>query len=103
MDGGLAAERTELAWRRNGLSVILAGLAIAKGLPDPTGIPGRPFLGLGVAIVGAALFAVSRFQAVRRANHPSLMRPTAQGHDLLPVMVATVAIAVAATLVVLLA
>ena len=31
-DRGLAGERTALAWRRSGLSLVTAGLAIVKGI-----------------------------------------------------------------------
>ena len=100
-DPGLAAERTALAWRRNGVSLAAAGLAIVKGIPVGRGVRGRPLLGLLVLLLGLLTFAVGARQANRRARHAGLGRPAAELDDLWPVAVATLLVALAATAMVL--
>lgn len=102
-DRGLSAERTTLAWRRNGLSIVTAGLAIVKGIPRRVGggVAGDPTLGLVVLGLGLAVFLVGARQAGRRARHASLGRPTAELADLWPVALATGVLALAAVVVVL--
>lgn len=96
LEPGLAAERTTLAWRRNGISIVAAGLAIAKGIPVGAGVDGRPVIGLAVLALGIATFAVGARQAARRAGHVGLGRPTVELADLWPVTAATALVAVAA-------
>lgn len=100
-DPGRAAERTALAWRRNGLSLASAGVAIAKGVPAHRVVEGRPLLGGLVVALGVVSFAVSSRQATRRARHAGLGRPTAELADLWPVTASTMLIAVAAIVMVL--
>lgn len=95
-DRGLAAERTTLAWRRNGVSIAAAGVAIAKGIPVRSGLDARPALGLAVMALGVLTFAVGARQAARRARHAGLGRPMVELADLWPVSVATVLVALAA-------
>lgn len=102
MDRGLAAERTTLAWRRNGISLAAAGVAIAKGIPVGAGLDARPALGIAVMVLGVLTFAVSARQAARRARHVGLGRPTAELADLWPVSVATVLVSLAAAVMALL-
>jgi uncharacterized membrane protein YidH (DUF202 family) len=97
LDPGLAAERTTLAWRRNGVSIAAAGLAVARGLPvGDDALRSRPALGLGIVALGVVMFAVGARQAARRARHVGLGRPTAELADLWPVSVATALVAAAA-------
>jgi uncharacterized membrane protein YidH (DUF202 family) len=96
LEAGLAAERTTLAWRRNGISIVAAGVAIARGIPVGGGVDPRPALGLAVLVLGVATFAVGARQASRRARHMGLGRPTAELADLWPVTAATVLVSVAA-------
>jgi len=100
-DAGLAAERTALAWRRNGLSLATAGVAIVKGIPTARGVGGRPLLGLAVLVLGLLTFAVGARQAARRARHVGLGRPGAELADLWPVAAATTLVSVAAAAMVL--
>ena len=96
---GLARERTVLAWQRTGLSLIAAGIAIAKGIPVVHGVPGRPALGIVMLVLGGALFAVSTGAARRRATGTT-STSTAQLGDLAPLALGTAVVAVAAFLVV---
>ena len=100
-DPGLAAERTTLAWRRNGVSLAAAGLAIVKGLPVGRGVRGRPLLGLLVLLLGLFTFSVGARQVARRSRHAGVGRPTAELDDLWPVAVATFLVALAAAAIVL--
>ena len=96
-DRGLAAERTTLAWRRNGVSLVAAGLAIVRGVPVPSkGIDGRPAVGFGVLALGVLTFVVGARQAARRVRHLGTGRPTAELADLWPVTAATALVALAA-------
>ena len=74
-DPGLAADRTTLAWRRSGISVVAVGLAVAKGIPTVGDVPGRPLVGLAIVGLGAVAFVVSSVQAGRRARHAGTDRP----------------------------
>lgn len=98
---GLAGERTTLAWRRTGLSVAAAGIAIARGVPVVQGVPGRPVVGLVVLVLAGLLFLVSHRQAARRSSGPVGRQPASLG-DLAPVAVGTTLVAAAAFLVVVL-
>ncbi len=102
-DVGLAAERTTLAWRRSGVSVIAVGVAVARGIPVHDDIPARPMLGLMIVLLGAFVFAVSSVQAGRRAARRGTTRPVACLADLWPVTAATAFAAVGSMVVVLLA
>ena len=101
-DPGLAADRTTLAWRRSGISVVAVGLAVARGIPTVDGVPGRPLIGLAIVGLGAVAFTVSSILAGRRARHAGTDRPTAALDDLWPVTAATLFTALGATVVVLL-
>lgn len=102
-DPGLAAERTTLAWRRNGVSVIAIGMAVARGIPTVDTVPARPLAGAAIVALGIVAFAVSHVQASRRSALVGTARPTAGLTDLWPVTAATVLTALGAAVVVLLA
>ena len=51
-DEGLAAERTELAWGRSTLSLLVCGVAIGRGLPAGAGGSAHPLVGVAVLVVG---------------------------------------------------
>jgi uncharacterized membrane protein YidH (DUF202 family) len=101
-DPGLAADRTTLAWRRSGISVMAIGLAVVRGVPTIDSLPGRPAAGLAIVALGALSFLISSRQAVRRAAHAGTLRPVARLADLWPVTAATVATAAGAIVIVLL-
>ena len=67
-DPGLAAERTQLAWSRSTLALFAFGAAVAKGLPNLTGTPGRPLAGLIVCAFGAVVWLTSVPYARARAR-----------------------------------
>jgi uncharacterized membrane protein YidH (DUF202 family) len=94
-DTGLASERTALSWQRTGLSLVVAGIAIVKGIPTRAGVPGRAFLGEIVLVLGSALLLISGGAAHRRAQHAAA-RPAAELPDLAPMALATALVAAAA-------
>ena len=90
--------RTALAWRRSGLSLGVAGIAIIRGIPTVASLPGRPLLGLAVLALAGVVFASSSRAAATRAHHPARM--TADLDDLVPVALGTALVALAALLMV---
>lgn len=102
LDMGPAAERTALAWRGSGVSVIAIGITVARGVPSIDSVAARPLLGLAIVILGAVAFTVSYVQATRRSARVGTDHPSAELGDLWPVSAATF-LAVGAAAVVLLA
>jgi uncharacterized membrane protein YidH (DUF202 family) len=100
-DRGLARERTTLAWRRSGLSLVALGLAVMRGVPTRDGVPGHVVAGLLVLSLGGCLFVVSSRRGVRRARYLAAARPPARLEDLAPVAVGGLLIAVTAMVIVL--
>lgn len=98
---GLAAERTALAWRRSGVSVVVVGVAVARGVPTVDAVPSRPVIGVLIVALGGFAFAVSSRQATRRAAAIDSDRPTPRLADLWPVTASTVLVAAGAIAVVL--
>jgi uncharacterized membrane protein YidH (DUF202 family) len=64
-DDGVSAERTALAWRRSGLSLVACGVIMARGLGG-VDIPARPEVGMVVAGVGGALWLLANIESRRR-------------------------------------
>jgi len=52
-EDGLAAERTELAWGRSSLALMVCGVAVARGIPQLSGGSSHPFAGGAVLVFGA--------------------------------------------------
>ena len=94
---GLAAERTDLAWNRSGLSLLACGAAVARGFTvgDPTA--GRIGVGTAILVLGAFTWSLGAWQARRRAG-AGLARIVARPRDLLPVAAGTAAVGIAAFL-----
>lgn len=94
----LAAERTDLAWDRSGLSLIACGVAMLRGLGQAGLSPGHVVAGTAVLVLGVLTWFLgawyarrSRAHRGRRTNRADL-RPTAVG----VVLVGVVAFVVAA-------
>jgi uncharacterized membrane protein YidH (DUF202 family) len=83
---GLAAERTALAWQRNGLSLAAAGAAVTRGIPG-SGVADRPVVGVVVVALGLVAWAVTLLSERRRSR--TTPRPVARPSDLLPIAAAT--------------
>jgi uncharacterized membrane protein YidH (DUF202 family) len=97
-DPGLAAHRTALAWRRTGLSLIVCGAAVARGV-DLEGARGRPAAGVAVLALGVVLWLLANRGAARRARAMGTDRPTATRADLWPLSIATALAGVAGVVV----
>ena len=95
-DHGLAAERTTLAWRRSGVSLLAVGLAVGRGLGAQSPVHARPAVGIVVSAMGAAVFLISLRQASIRARFSGSGRPTARLVDLAPLAFTTALVAIVA-------
>jgi len=94
LDRGLAPERTALAWNRSGLALLACGAAVARGFP-PAGFSARHVVGVVVLVLGGFTWAMGTYEA-RRRSRPGRARPTATRRDLLPVVVGTTGVGMAA-------
>jgi uncharacterized membrane protein YidH (DUF202 family) len=65
--GGLAAERTDLAWNRSGLALLACGALVLKGLPA-AGLAPRHVVGVAILGIGAFVWALGGFEATRRSR-----------------------------------
>ena len=76
----LAAERTYLAYLRTGLALTAAGVAVAGALPSAGAVDFRRALGVGIVLLGAAVFVVARtrWTAVVRAMEHGQPLPRAR-------------------------
>jgi hypothetical protein len=77
-----------LAWRRTGLSLIVCGAAVARGV-GVGGARGRPLAGVVVLLIGLGLWLVANRSATRRARAVGTARPAAGPADLVPLALAT--------------
>jgi uncharacterized membrane protein YidH (DUF202 family) len=64
-DPGLAAERTDLAWHRSGLSLLACGAVIMRGLSHPPFVTQNLALGACVLGLGAFIWALGAWHAKR--------------------------------------
>jgi uncharacterized membrane protein YidH (DUF202 family) len=92
-DPGLAAERTDLAWDRSGLSLLAVGGAILRGIDRPPLSSPNTAIGISVMVLGACAWSLGAWQA-RRARRRGDRRTTAS--DLAPVSFGVAAVGVAA-------
>ena len=81
--GGLAAERTDLAWNRSGLALLACGAAVLKGFP-PTGLSARHVVGLVILVLGGSTWVLGACDSRRR-----MARVVATPRNLLPVALGT--------------
>lgn len=66
-EDGLAAERTELAWGRSSLALMVCGVAVARGIPEISGQPAHPYAGAAVLVFGALAWGAGLPYARTRA------------------------------------
>jgi uncharacterized membrane protein YidH (DUF202 family) len=92
---GLAIERTRLAWQRSGLSLVGAGLVIARGVPVRDGVAGRPAFGAFVLVLGLVAWGIGLRQERVRAKRIGTPREAAVLSDLAPVAIGTFLIGIA--------
>jgi uncharacterized membrane protein YidH (DUF202 family) len=98
-DPGLAAERTDLAWNRSGLSLIACGAVVLRGLANTP--VGRGHLAVGACILtlGVLTWALGWWHLAHARARGD--RRTTAG-DLLPVSLGVAAVGVSALVVCLL-
>jgi uncharacterized membrane protein YidH (DUF202 family) len=90
-----ASERTVLAWERSGLSFIVTGFAMVRGVQGL--IPSRPLAGSIVLALGLTVWGLFTWTASRRGTESlaALPRP-ARVIDMAPLAAGTVVIGLAA-------
>lgn len=103
-DPGLQPQRTELAWRRTALVVVIGGLVAARLIPASLGDPWWALCGVAGAAGGVALWEAGRRRS-RRSNDDLCQygdrAPIGGGGQLLaPAILATAAGAGAMTLII---
>ena len=101
-DAGMAAERTDLAWSRSGLSLGVCGLIVLKGLPSVTGDDARPEIGALLLVLGGMTWALGYWSAHHRRPVAGQPRPVAQWIDLAPAALGTAMVGAVGLLVALL-
>jgi uncharacterized membrane protein YidH (DUF202 family) len=98
-DPGLAAERTDLAWNRSGLSLLACGTAIVRGIGRVPLASANTAAGVAVLALGAVTWGLGAWHASRSRRRGT--RPTTAG-DLLPTALGVSAVGVVALLVAIL-
>jgi uncharacterized membrane protein YidH (DUF202 family) len=101
-DAGMAAERTDLAWSRSGLSLGVCGLIVLKGLPSVTEESSRPLAGAALLVLGGITWALGYWSAHHRRPTAGRPRALATWADLAPAAFGTAAVGVVGLMVVLL-
>jgi uncharacterized membrane protein YidH (DUF202 family) len=92
-DPGLAAERTDLAWSRSGLSLLACGAAILRGINRPPLTSANVAIGVCVLILGAITSFLGAWHAHRSRRRGARRTSTA---DLMPIASGIAAVGVAA-------
>jgi uncharacterized membrane protein YidH (DUF202 family) len=92
-DPGLAAERTDLAWNRSGLSLIACGAAILRGLAGTPVSHGNLAVGACILALGVATWALGAWH-LAHARARGERRTTTT--DLLPIAVGVATVGLAA-------
>ncbi len=90
-EDGLAAERTELAWGRSSLSLMVCGVAVARGVSRISGQASHPFVGAVVLVFGALAWGAGLPYARTRA----IAARTGERHVVTPKELAPLAIGTA--------
>jgi uncharacterized membrane protein YidH (DUF202 family) len=95
-DPSLAAERTDLAWNRSGLSLLACGTLVMRGIARPPLTQGRVAVGLVLLALGAFTWALGAWRIHRcRARGAHRTAPA----DLLPISLGVLVVGVAALVV----
>jgi uncharacterized membrane protein YidH (DUF202 family) len=90
-----ASERTRLAWQRSGLSFIVTGFTMVRGLQGL--IPSRPLAGSIVLALGLGVWGLFTWTASRRgAESLAAMPRPARLADIAPLAAGTVLVGLAA-------
>jgi len=92
-DPGLAAERTDLAWNRSGLSLVACGAVIVRGLGHAPYPPAHVVVGVCVLLLGALTWFLGAWYTRQRRTRSA--QPTTMA-DLAPVALGAVFVGVAA-------
>jgi uncharacterized membrane protein YidH (DUF202 family) len=95
----MAAERTDLAWSRSGLSLGVCGLIVLRGLPSITSHSSRPLVGGVLLALGGATWGLGYWSAHHRRPTGGRPRPVATWADLAPAAFGTAAVGTVALLV----
>jgi inner membrane protein YidH len=91
--GGLAAERTDLAWNRSALALLACGAAVLKGF-QPAHLSARQVVGAVILVLGGFTWVLGAY-AARRRSRPATARAVATRQDLLPVALGTTVVGAA--------
>jgi len=95
-DPALAAERTDLAWSRSGLSLVGCGAIVLRGMARPPLDAGDVAIGTCVLALGAAVWLLGFWHA--RQTRARTHRPTSAS-DLVPVTIGVSLVGLAAFIV----
>jgi putative membrane protein len=91
--GGLAPERTDLAWNRSALALLACGAAVLKGFP-PARLSARHVVGVVILVLGGLTWVFGA-HAARRRSRAAAVRTVATSQDLLPVALGTAVVGAA--------
>jgi uncharacterized membrane protein YidH (DUF202 family) len=91
-DPSMAAERTDLAWSRSGLSLGVCGLIVLRGLPSVTGSSSRPVVGAILLVLGGVAWLLGYWSAHHRRPSAGRPRRVAVWADLAPAAYGTAAV-----------
>ena len=92
-DPGLAAERTDLAWNRSGLSLLACGVVVLRGMARPPLTTGNVAVGATILALGAFTFALGSWR-LHHARARGTRRATSA--ELLPISLGVALVGVAA-------
>jgi uncharacterized membrane protein YidH (DUF202 family) len=96
-DEALAAERTELAWGRSSLALLVCGVAVARGFSEATGGDTKPVAGVVLLILGGLAWAIGLPYARARAiGDERGDRHVATAQELFPLALGTSLVGLAA-------
>jgi uncharacterized membrane protein YidH (DUF202 family) len=92
-DPGLAAERTDLAWNRSGLSLLACGAVVMRGIARPPLTTGNIAIGAIILALGAFTWALGSWR-----RHHARARGTrrATSSEILPISLSVAIVGIAA-------